>query len=86
MIILEPGGLLAWILVGLLAGFIASALTGRRDIGILASMALGLVGAVVGQLVLELFVEYERVRFIGSVAVATVGALLVLVVANLARR
>ena len=86
MIVLEPGGLLAWVLVGLLAGFIASALTGRRDIGILMSVVLGLIGAVVGQLVLEYFVAYERAGFIGSVVVATVGALLVLVVANLARR
>lgn len=86
MIVLEPGGLLAWILVGLIAGFLASALTGRRDIGVLTSIALGLIGAFVGQLVLELFIEYERAGFLGSVAVATVGAILVLLIASMVRR
>jgi uncharacterized membrane protein YeaQ/YmgE (transglycosylase-associated protein family) len=41
--------LLSWLVVGLIVGFIARALVpGRQHLGILLTIALGVVGAVVG--------------------------------------
>jgi uncharacterized membrane protein YeaQ/YmgE (transglycosylase-associated protein family) len=83
---LNPGGLLAWIAVGLLAGWIAGMVTRREGFGCLGNIAIGLIGAVLGGIILELFDFEGTVRFLGSIAVATFGAVVLLAVANLARR
>lgn len=41
-------GILAWIIVGLIAGWLAGAVMKGRGYGILGDMLLGIVGAVVG--------------------------------------
>ena len=49
-------GILAWIVLGLLAGAIARAIyPGRQSLGILGTMVLGIIGAVVGGFVANLF-------------------------------
>ena len=40
-------GIIAWIVVGAIAGFIATLILGTRE-GILMTVVLGIVGAVVG--------------------------------------
>ena len=44
----ETMSFLAWIVLGLLAGFIGSKLVNRRGEGILLDILLGVVGALVG--------------------------------------
>jgi uncharacterized membrane protein YeaQ/YmgE (transglycosylase-associated protein family) len=45
-------GIVAWLLVGLIAGFIARALVpGKDSMGVLGTMLLGLVGSVIGGLI-----------------------------------
>ena len=83
---LHPGGFFAWILVGLLAGWIAGQLTRGHDFGCLGNLGIGLLGAVVGGLVFSAIGAHGAVNFVGSVAVATLGAVMLLAVANLARR
>ena len=41
---------LAWIVLGLISGFIASKIVNKRGEGILMDIVLGIVGAVVGGL------------------------------------
>jgi uncharacterized membrane protein YeaQ/YmgE (transglycosylase-associated protein family) len=41
-------GILAWLALGLVAGFIASLFVNRRGAGMLTDIILGIVGAVVG--------------------------------------
>jgi uncharacterized membrane protein YeaQ/YmgE (transglycosylase-associated protein family) len=83
---LEPGGLFAWILVGLLAGWIAGTLTRGVGFGCITNMVIGLIGAFIGQVILELLGFRGTVGFLGSIAVATIGAVLLVAVANLVRR
>ena len=83
---LRPGGLFAWLLVGLLAGWIAGMITQREGFGCIGNIAIGVVGAFLGALILELLDFQGTVGFIRSVAVATVGAVILLAIANLARR
>ena len=45
---------LAWIVLGLLAGFLASKLVNKRGEGILIDIVLGIVGAFVGGLLFNL--------------------------------
>jgi uncharacterized membrane protein YeaQ/YmgE (transglycosylase-associated protein family) len=48
-------GIIAWIILGLLAGMIARAIMpGHQSIGILRTLVLGVVGALIGGFVAEL--------------------------------
>lgn len=78
-------GFIAWIVVGAIAGFIASQLMGSRD-GLLWMVILGIVGGVVGGYVatnlLKLGSAVDGIN-IESIAIATVGAVAVIFVARL---
>ena len=41
-------GIIAWIVVGLIAGFIASLLVNKRGEGFFGDIILGIIGAVIG--------------------------------------
>lgn len=86
MFALEPGGLIAWIVVGIVAGWVAGTLTRGSGFGCFTNVVIGLLGAFIGQLVLELLDFRGSVGFLGSIAVATLGAVILVAIANLARR
>jgi uncharacterized membrane protein YeaQ/YmgE (transglycosylase-associated protein family) len=79
--------IVAWILLGLVAGFIGSKIVNRRGEGLLLDLLLGIVGAVVGG---WLFNQFGAVGVTGlnlySLAVSIVGAILVLVIYHAVRR
>ena len=72
---------LAWIILGLVAGFIGSKLVNRRGEGVVLDILLGIVGAFVGG---WLFSVFGRAGVTGlnlySMVVAVIGAVVVLVV------
>lgn len=72
---------IAWIVLGLLAGFIASKIINRRGEGIVLDVLLGIVGAVVGGWLFHSF-GGRGVNGLNleSLFVATIGAVVVLVV------
>ncbi|MEO4040603.1 GlsB/YeaQ/YmgE family stress response membrane protein [Hoeflea sp. CAU 1731] len=65
-----------WIIVGLLAGWIAQKIMDRQG-GLIKNLVVGLVGAFVGGL-LASAVGLEFYGFLGTLIVATVGAVVVL--------
>lgn len=70
---------LAWIILGLIAGFIGSKLVNKRGEGILLDIILGIVGAVVGGWVFTMFGASGVTGLnVYSLLVAVVGAVLVL--------
>ena len=75
-------GILAWIVLGLLAGAIARAIyPGRQGLGILGTMVLGIVGAVVGGFVANIVVPGAAAGLtIPGVIVAVLGAIITLFV------
>ena len=79
--------ILAWIVLGLLAGFIGSKLVNRRGEGLILDILLGIVGAVVGG---WLFRNFGSAGVTGlnlySLLVAVVGAVVVLLVYHAVRR
>ena len=79
--------LLAWIVLGLIAGFIASKIVNRRGEGIMLDILLGMVGSVVGGLLFRLF-GMRGVSGVNlhSLVVAVAGAVLVLVAYHALRR
>lgn len=76
---LHPGSLAAWVVVGLLAGAIAGRIARGRGYGCLGDLVLGLVGALVGGFIVNLFVSSDvTTNFLETTAVAIVGALLLI--------
>ena len=69
----------AWIILGLIAGFIASMLVNKRGDGMVLDVVLGVIGAVVGG---WLFSSFGMARVSGlnlySLLVAVIGAVVVL--------
>jgi uncharacterized membrane protein YeaQ/YmgE (transglycosylase-associated protein family) len=79
--------ILAWIILGLVSGFIGSKLVNKTGEGFVLDIALGIVGAVVGG---WLFNRFGAAGVSGlnlySLLVAVVGAVVVLVVYHAIRR
>jgi uncharacterized membrane protein YeaQ/YmgE (transglycosylase-associated protein family) len=78
---------LAWIVLGLLAGFIGSKLVNKQGEGLVLDVLLGVVGAIVGGWLFNRFgVAGVTGLNLYSLLVAVVGAVLVLVVYHAVRR
>lgn len=78
---------IAWIVLGLVAGFIGSKIVNKRGEGILLDIVLGIVGAVVGGWIFSFFgVGGVTGLNLYSLVVAVVGAIIVLVVYHAIRR
>jgi uncharacterized membrane protein YeaQ/YmgE (transglycosylase-associated protein family) len=77
----------AWIILGLVAGFIGSKIVNKRGEGLILDIFLGIVGAIVGG---WLFTTFGATGVSGlnlySLAVAVVGAIVVLVIYHAIRR
>jgi uncharacterized membrane protein YeaQ/YmgE (transglycosylase-associated protein family) len=79
--------IIAWIVLGLIAGFIASKIVNRQGSGILIDIALGIVGALVGGWLFELFGATGVTGFnLYSMFIAIVGAVVLLVAFHAIRR
>jgi uncharacterized membrane protein YeaQ/YmgE (transglycosylase-associated protein family) len=76
---LELPGIIGLILVGLVAGWAASTIMGSKR-GILGNLLLGLIGALVGGLLFSLIGLGGATNIIGSIVIATVGAVIVLAI------
>ena len=72
---LQPGGLLAWIVVGLIAGWLTGHLMRGRGYGCVTNLVVGLIGALVGGFVTSFLIR-GAAGFLGSIVVATLGAIL----------
>lgn len=77
--------ILGWIVLGGIAGWIASMITGRNDrMGCITNIAAGIVGAIVGGWIFSFFGGGGVTGFnLGSLIVAVVGAVVVLAIINL---
>jgi uncharacterized membrane protein YeaQ/YmgE (transglycosylase-associated protein family) len=73
--------IIAWIVLGLIAGFIASKIVNRQGEGLLLNMALGIIGALVGGFLFSAVGQTGITGFnIYSIFVAIIGAIVVLLI------
>jgi uncharacterized membrane protein YeaQ/YmgE (transglycosylase-associated protein family) len=78
---------LAWIVLGLLAGFIGSKLVNRRGEGMILDVLLGIVGALIGGWLFHLFGAAGVSGLnLYSLMVAVIGSVAFLVTYHLIRR
>jgi uncharacterized membrane protein YeaQ/YmgE (transglycosylase-associated protein family) len=79
-------GILSWLVIGLIAGVLAKWIVPGKDPGgIVVTIAIGIVGAIVAGFVTSLVLGQDYVTGINiiSVIVATLGAILLLIVYRL---
>jgi uncharacterized membrane protein YeaQ/YmgE (transglycosylase-associated protein family) len=72
---------LGWLLMGMLAGWLSGELVRGKGFGCLGNILLGLIGAVVGGWLFEQL-HIAAYGFIGGLAAATVGAVVVVALAR----
>ena len=71
--------IIAWIILGLIAGFIASKIVNKQGEGIILDIVLGVVGAIVGGFIFTQLGATGITGFnIWSMLVAIIGAVIVL--------
>jgi uncharacterized membrane protein YeaQ/YmgE (transglycosylase-associated protein family) len=72
-------GIIAWLILGLIAGFIASRIVNHTGSGLVMDIILGVIGALVGGFIFSFFGAAGVTGFnIYSMIVAVVGAVVVL--------
>ncbi len=78
-------GIIAWLVLGLIAGFIGSKIVNKTGEGLIMDIVLGIVGAFVGGFVFTHFFGANGVTGFNlySMFVAVVGAVIVLVLYHL---
>jgi uncharacterized membrane protein YeaQ/YmgE (transglycosylase-associated protein family) len=76
-------GILSWIILGLIAGFIGSKIVDTQGQGFWLNMALGIIGALVGGFLFSFFGASGVTGLnIWSMIVAIVGSIVVLLIYN----
>jgi uncharacterized membrane protein YeaQ/YmgE (transglycosylase-associated protein family) len=82
---MDQRGLIATLVIGIVAGWIAGMLVRGRGYGIIMDLILGLIGAVVGRWI---FNEAGIVVFggLGHLAMSTVGAVVLVAATHIIRR
>jgi len=77
----------AWIILGLIAGFVGSKVVNKKGEGLILDIILGVVGAIVGGWLFKMFGASGVTGLnIYSLVVAVVGAIVVLVLFHAVRR
>ena len=79
-------GLLYWIVVGLIAGWLAGQVMRGGGYGVLVDIILGMVGGVVGGWVFGMLGIWPGGGIIGSIIVAFVGAVILVAITRALRR
>ena len=80
-LVLDPGGIIAWLVVGLVAGWLAGVVMKGSGYGVVVDLIVGLVGAVVGGFLFSLLgAGYGGL--LASIVVAFIGACILIAVAR----
>ena len=81
---LNPGGLIAWLVIGLLAGWLAGVIMPGKGFGFIGDLIVGLIGAFLGGLLMNVLVPDQTFGFWGSFVVALIGACILVAIIHAA--
>ena len=79
-------GFIVWIVVGLIAGWLAGVVMKGGGYGVLVDIILGIVGGIVGGWIFGLLGIWPGGGLIGSIIVAFVGAVILVGITRLIKR
>jgi uncharacterized membrane protein YeaQ/YmgE (transglycosylase-associated protein family) len=77
---LDPGGVIRWVIVGIIAGALASRVVAGRGMGCVADLVVGVAGALVGGIIFSFFGVQGTAGFWESIVVAFIGAAVLLAI------
>ncbi len=77
---LEPGGVIAWIIVGLIAGWLAGQFMKGGGYGVLGDIIVGIIGAFIGGFIFSYLMPGSSAGLIGSIVVAFIGAVVLIAI------
>lgn len=80
--VLQPGNIISWLLVGLIAGALAGFFIRGRDFGCLGNIIVGLIGSVIGG-ILASALDLGTFHFCGSIFISFVGACILVAILQL---
>ncbi len=81
---LTPGSVIAWLVVGLISGFLAGKVMKGGGFGVVGDIIVGLVGALIGGYLMGYFVQGTE-GFVGSIFVAFVGACILIAITRVVK-
>jgi uncharacterized membrane protein YeaQ/YmgE (transglycosylase-associated protein family) len=79
-------GLIAWIVIGVVAGWLAFMLVKGGGFGLIGDIVVGVIGAFIGGWLAGLLHIHIGSGMISSIITATVGAILLIVILRMVRR
>ena len=82
---LNPGGLFAWLIVGLIAGFLASRVMRGGGYGLIGDIVVGLIGAFIGGWLAGLL-GLGSFGLFGTIVIAFIGACILLAILHAVSR
>jgi uncharacterized membrane protein YeaQ/YmgE (transglycosylase-associated protein family) len=80
--VLVPGNIIAWLVIGLIAGALAGTFVRGRGFGCLGDIVVGLIGAVIGGFIADAL-NLGTFHFCGSLLIAFVGACILVAIIQL---
>ena len=82
---LAPESILAWIIIGAIAGWLAGVLVKGYGFGLIGNIIIGILGAGLAGLLAPRLGLYTE-SLLGNIVAATLGALVLLLIVGLIRR
>jgi uncharacterized membrane protein YeaQ/YmgE (transglycosylase-associated protein family) len=79
-------GLIAWLIIGLVAGWLAGMFVKGGGFGIIGDIVVGIIGAVIGGWLARHVLHITAGGMISSIVTATVGAVILIAVLRLIKR
>jgi uncharacterized membrane protein YeaQ/YmgE (transglycosylase-associated protein family) len=85
---MDAHGLIAWILIGIVAGWLAGVLVKGGGFGLIGDVVVGIIGAFIGGWLAGVLKFHINIgpSWVSSIITATIGAVLLLMVLRLFRR
>jgi uncharacterized membrane protein YeaQ/YmgE (transglycosylase-associated protein family) len=77
---LDPGGIIAWLIVGAIAGWLAGLVMRGGGFGLIGDIVVGLVGALIGGFLFGILLPGSTSGFLGSIVVAFIGAVILVAI------
>lgn len=78
--------ILAWLIIGVVAGWLAGLIVRGRGFGLIGDMVLGVVGAFVGRWLADRFAVHIGSGVVSSIIMAAIGAVILAGFIRLIRR
>lgn len=81
---LSASHLILWLVIGLIAGWLAGQVMSGGGYGVVGDIVVGLIGALIGGYLVDHFL-HKSFGFIGSIIVAFIGACILVAIIHLVR-